>query len=157
MGQSTTKHDHEVLGYQERLDELQAAFLRVKLRQLDSQVEGRRRVAAIYDERLRSTPLVLPAKDVTGRHVYYMYTVLSDERDALHAYMVDHGIGAQIVYPRLVNEQGAYRNHPYRIAGDLKIAETLPQRILNLPMWAELTDDEVHQVATVITDFYDGQ
>ena len=157
MGQSTTKHDHEVLGYQERLDELQAAFLRVKLRQLDSQVEGRRRVAAIYDERLRSTPRVLPAKDVTGRHVYYMYTVLSDERDALHAYMVDHGIGAQIVYPRLVNEQGAYRNHPYRIAGDLKIAETLPQRILNLPMWAELTDDEVHQVATVITDFYDGQ
>ena len=157
MGQSTTKHQHEVLGYQERLDELQAAFLRVKLRQLDSQVEGRRRVAAIYDERLRATPLTLPAKDVTGKHVYYMYTVLSDERDALRTYMVDHGIGAQVVYPRLVNEQGAYRNHPYRIAGELRVAVTLPERILNLPMWAELTDDEAHRVATVVADFYDGQ
>lgn len=157
MGQSTTKHQHEVLGYQERLDELQAAFLRVKLRQLDSQVEGRRRVAAIYDERLRATPLTLPAKDVTGKHVYYMYTVLSDERDALRTYMVDHGIGAQVVYPRLVNEQGAYHNHPYRIAGELTVAVTLPERILNLPMWAELTDDEAHRVATVVADFYDGQ
>jgi dTDP-4-amino-4,6-dideoxygalactose transaminase len=157
MGQSTTKHQHEVLGYQERLDELQAAFLRVKLRQLDSQVEGRRRVAAIYDARLRATPLTLPAKDVTGKHVYYMYTVLSDERDALRAYMVDHGIGAQVVYPRLVNEQGAYRNHPYRIAGELTVAGTLSERILNLPMWAELTDDEAHRVATVVADFYDGQ
>ena len=157
MGQSTTKHQHEVLGYQERLDELQAAFLRVKLRQLDSQVEGRRRVAAIYDERLRATPLTLPAKDVTGKHVYYMYTVLSDERDALRTYMVDHGIGAQVVYPRLVNEQGAYHNHPYRIAGELRVAVTLPERILNLPMWAELTDDEAHRVATVVADFYDGQ
>lgn len=157
MGQSTTKHNHEILGYQERLDEMQAAFLRVKLRGLDKQVEGRRRVAAIYDERLNTTPLVLPAKDVTGKHAYYMYTVLSDEREALREYLIDRGIGAQVVYPRLVNEQGAYATHPYRVAGDLAVATTLPERILNLPMWAELTDDEAHQVATVVTDFYHGR
>jgi dTDP-4-amino-4,6-dideoxygalactose transaminase len=156
MGQSTTKHDHEVLGYQERLDEMQAAFLRVKLGQLAKQIEGRRRVAAIYDERLGATPLILPAKDVTGRHVYYMYTVLSDEREALRTYLSDHGVGAQVVYPRLVNEQGAYHDHPYRVVGDLKVASTLPERILNLPMWAELTDDEAHRVASTVLAFYEG-
>jgi len=156
MGQTTTKHDHEILGYQERLDEMQAAFLRVKLGQLASQVEGRRRVAAIYDERLSATPLALPAKDVTGKHVYYMYTVLSDEREALRTFLIDHGVGAQVVYPRLVNEQGAYRDHPYRVAGELKVASTLPERILNLPMWAELTDDEVHRVASTVVAFYEG-
>ncbi len=77
MGQTTTKHEHLVLGYQERLDELQAAFLRVKLRHLEDQVAGRRRVAARYRELLAGTPLELPAHDPTGRHVYYMYTVLA--------------------------------------------------------------------------------
>jgi dTDP-4-amino-4,6-dideoxygalactose transaminase len=56
----------------------------------------------------------------------------------------------------LVNEQGAYRDHPYRVAGELKVASTLPERILNLPMWAELTDDEVHRVASTVVAFYEG-
>jgi dTDP-4-amino-4,6-dideoxygalactose transaminase len=157
MGQSTTKHDHEILGYQERLDELQAAFLRIKLRQQDNQVAGRRRVAHHYDELLRDTPLVLPARDVTGTHVYYMYTVLSDQRDALLAYLHERSIGAQVVYPRLVQDQGAYRTNPYRVSGELYVARTLPGRLLNLPMWAELTDDEVVQVADVVKEFFDRQ
>jgi dTDP-4-amino-4,6-dideoxygalactose transaminase len=154
MGQRRAKHDHEILGYQERLDELQAAFLRVKLRHHEEQLAGRRRVALQYRELLAGTPLILPGHDLTGRHAYYMYTVLCDERDALAAHLASHSIGTQVVYPRLVPDQGAYRDHPWRAAGDLATARTLPGRILNLPMWAELTGDEVHRVGAAVRAFY---
>ena len=71
MGQAGTKHEHLVVGYQERLDEMQAAFLRIKLRGMEDQLAGRRRVAARYDEMLAETPLQLPPRDATGRHAYY--------------------------------------------------------------------------------------
>jgi dTDP-4-amino-4,6-dideoxygalactose transaminase len=154
MGQRRAKHDHEILGYQERLDELQAAFLRVKLRHHEDQLEGRRRVAQCYDELLADTPLVLPSRDVTGRHVYYMYTVLSSEREALAAHLAKRSIGTQVVYPRLVPDQGAYRDHPWRAIGDLGVARTIPDRILNLPMWAELTDGEIERVSQAVRSFY---
>ena len=154
MGQHRAKHDHEMLGYQERLDELQAAFLRVKLRHHEEQLAARRRVALRYRELLADTPLTLPAHDVTGRHAYYMYTVLCDERDALAAHLARHSIGTQVVYPRLVPDQGAYRDHPWRAASDLAVARTLPERILNLPMWAELTGEEVDRVGAAVRAFY---
>jgi dTDP-4-amino-4,6-dideoxygalactose transaminase len=154
MGQRAVKHDHEILGYQERLDELQAAFLRVKLNHHEGQIEGRRRVAALYHEHLADTPLQLPVHDATGRHVYYMYTVLTEERDELAAYLLSRGIGTQVVYPRLVPDQGAYKDHPWRAAGDLKVARTIPGRLLNLPMWAELTDDEVGRVVDAVCSFF---
>src|ERR1700722_4273231 len=154
MGQHRAKHDHEMLGYQERLDELQAAFLRVKLRHHEEQLAARRRVALRYRELLADTPLTLPAHDVTGRHAYYMYTVLCDERDALAAHLARHSIGTQVVYPRLVPDQGAYRDHPWRAASDLAVARSLPDRILNLPMWAELTGEEVDRVGAAVRAFY---
>jgi dTDP-4-amino-4,6-dideoxygalactose transaminase len=154
MGQERAKHDHEILGYQERLDELQAAFLRVKLRHHEDQIAGRRRVAQRYRELLADTPLTLPAHDVTGRHVYYMYTILAQDREGLAAHLARESIGTQVVYPRLIPDQGAYADHPWRAADDLAVARTLPDRLLNLPMWAELTDDEVGRVATAIRSFY---
>jgi dTDP-4-amino-4,6-dideoxygalactose transaminase len=153
MGQRVRKHDHEVLGYQERLDEMQAAFLRVKLRHLEQQIAGRRRVAAAYAELLAGTPLTLPAHDATGRHVYYMFTVLAPDRAALAAHLAAAGIGTQVIYPRLVPHQRAYASQPWR-AGPLPVAETLPDRILCLPMFAELTDGEVERTAMAIRQFY---
>jgi dTDP-4-amino-4,6-dideoxygalactose transaminase len=153
MGQRV-KHEHEMLGYQERLDEVQAAFLRVKLRVHEAQIAGRRRVAARYRELLAGTPLSLPAHDVTGRHVYYMFTVLTDERDALADALRAAGIGSQVVYPKLVPDQGAYADHPWRAGGEFPVARTLPSRLLNLPMFAELTDDEVDRVGEAIRAFY---
>jgi dTDP-4-amino-4,6-dideoxygalactose transaminase len=153
MGQRGRKHDHEILGYQERLDELQAAFLRVKLRHLEDQISGRRRVAAAYARLLSGTPLTLPAHDVTGRHVYYVYTVLAPDRDELAAHLAASGIDTQVIYPRLVPRQGAYAARPWR-AGPLPVAETLPGRILCLPMFAELTDGEVERTALAIRQFY---
>jgi len=157
MGQKGVKHEHLVLGYQERLDEMQAAFLRVKLRHLEEQLEGRRRVAARYDELLADTPLRLPVPDVFGRHAYYMYTVHAPRRDELAAYLAGRGIGTQVVYPKLVPDQGAYRQHPWRAVGDLSVARSLTPQILCLPMFAELTDEEVGRVTSAIKDFYAGR
>ena len=154
MGQTTTKHEHLVLGYQERLDELQAAFLRVKLRHLEDQVAGRRRVAARYRELLAGTPLELPAHDPTGRHVYYMYTVLAPEREALRAHLDAAGIATQLIYPTLVPDQGAYASHPWRAADELAVARSLVPRLLCLPMFAELTDPEIERVGVAVRDFY---
>lgn len=154
MGQAGTKHEHLVLGYQERLDELQAAFLRVKLRGLEGQLAGRRRVAARYAEWLAGTPVTPPAHDVTGRHAYYMYTVLTPRRDELRAYLDARSIRTQLIYPKLVPDQGAYREHPWRAVDDLPVARSLVPQLLCLPMFAELTDAEVDRVGRAIRDFF---
>jgi dTDP-4-amino-4,6-dideoxygalactose transaminase len=154
MGQAGTKHEHLVLGYQERLDEMQAAFLRVKLRCLEDQLAGRRRVAARYGEWLAGTPVTPPAHDVTGRHAYYLYTVLAPRREELRAYLDERGIRTQLIYPRLVPDQGAYATHPWRAADGLEVARSLVPRLLCLPMFAELTDEEVDRVGRAVRDFY---
>jgi dTDP-4-amino-4,6-dideoxygalactose transaminase len=117
-------------------------------------VAGRRRVAAAYAELLAGTPLVLPAHDVTGRHVYYMYTVLAPEREALRAHLDAAGIGTQLIYPRLVPDQGAYADHPWRAADELAVARSLVPRLLCLPMFAELSDAELERVGAAIRAFY---
>jgi dTDP-4-amino-4,6-dideoxygalactose transaminase len=152
MGQQV-KFDHAILGYQERLDELQAAFLRVKLRYLDQQVARRREVAARYGQLLAGTPLKLPARDVTGRHAYYMYTVLAPDRDALAEHLTKRGVGSMVIYPRLVPQAGAYATLPWRSL-PIPVAESLPGRLLSLPMFAELTDDEVERVGAAVREFY---
>jgi dTDP-4-amino-4,6-dideoxygalactose transaminase len=154
MGQKAVKHEHLALGYQERLDEMQAAFLRVKLRHLEEQIAGRRRVAARYDEMLIGTPLALPPRDVVGRHVYYMYSVLAPRRDELAAFLTERGTRTQMIYPRLVPDQEAYRNLPWRAVGVLPVARSLVPQILDLPMFAELTDDEIGRVASQVSAFY---
>jgi dTDP-4-amino-4,6-dideoxygalactose transaminase len=154
MGQRGVKHEHLELGYQERLDELQAAFLRVKLRHLEAQIAGRRRVAARYAEWLAGTPVEPPAHDVTGRHAYYMYTVLAPRRDELRAHLDAAGIRSQLIYPRLVPDQAAYASHPWRAADRLEVARSLVPRLLCLPMFAELTDAEVDRVGRAIRAFY---
>jgi dTDP-4-amino-4,6-dideoxygalactose transaminase len=83
-----------------------------------------------------------------------MYTVLCSDRESLASHLERHSIGTQVVYPKLVPDQGAYRDHPWRAVGDLVVARSLPDRILNLPMWAELTDDEVDRVGEAIRSFY---
>jgi dTDP-4-amino-4,6-dideoxygalactose transaminase len=154
MGQAGTKHEHLVLGFQERLDEMQAAFLRIKLRQMEDQLAGRRRVAAQYDAALADTPLQLPVRDATGRHAYYQYTVLAPRREELMAFLESRGVMTQIMYPKLVPDQGAYEQHPWRAADDLTVARSLYSRVLCLPMFAELTDPEVERVIAGIRDFY---
>jgi dTDP-4-amino-4,6-dideoxygalactose transaminase len=152
MGQRT-KYNHEIVGYQERLDELQAAMLRVKLRHLDEWVKKRQQVAAMYDELLTGLPVQTPVVDRGNSHVYYMYTVKAERRDALKEYLLNNSVGCYVVYPYLVPETGAYQS--------LAIGrETIPQaaqdvdEILSLPMFPELTEAEIRQVCDTVRAFY---
>ena len=154
MGQHGVKHEHLEVGYQERLDELQAAFLSVKLRHLEDQIAGRRRVAAGYARWLQGTPVTPAAGDVTGRHVYYMYTCLAPRREELRAFLDERHIRTQLIYPKVIPDQVAYRSHPWRAADNLEVARWLEPQILCLPMFAELTDEEVARVGQAIRDFY---
>ena len=155
MGQEAgVKHEHVELGYQERLDELQAAFLSVKLRHLEDQIAGRQRVADRYRELLAGTPVVCPAPDVTGRHAYYMFTCQAPRRDELMSYLAERGVRTQVIYPKLVPDQGAYQACAWRGVGDFPVARAATPRLICLPMFAELTDAEVERVARDVRTFY---
>ncbi|MBA3870063.1 MAG: DegT/DnrJ/EryC1/StrS family aminotransferase [Anaerolineae bacterium] len=152
MGQRT-KYNHEIVGFQERLDELQAAMLRVKLRYLDEWVKQRQRVAAIYDEMLTGLPVQIPVVASGNEHAYYLYTIKADRRDELKQYLLDHSIGCYIVYPYLVPETGAYQSLGVGRTGIPQAAQDV-DKILSLPMFPELLDEEAIQVCNTIRAFY---
>ncbi len=155
MGQHK-KYLHEIIGYQQRLDELQAAILRVKLRHLEEWIEERRHWASLYDELLTGLPVITPATKGDVRHVYYLYTIRTPRRDELMQFLAERGIGSQVVYPLEVPYQPAYRHLGHK-EGDFPVSNAHVKEILCLPMFPELTEAEVRQVAGAIEDFFAGQ
>jgi dTDP-4-amino-4,6-dideoxygalactose transaminase len=155
MGQRA-KHVHEILGYQQRLDEIQAAILRVKLRYLDGWIAKRRRWAALYEQLLAGLPVVTPMTAPGNTHVFYLYTIRAERRDALMAHLTEQGIGTQIIYPILVPFQAAYASLGYR-PGQFPVAEAAAKEILCLPIFPELTEGEVHDIAGAVREFYGGR
>lgn len=135
-------------GLNSRLDELQAAILAVKLRHLPAWNARRRAIAAQYHTRLADTGLILPEAPPDGDHVYHLYVVRTQERNALQAGLRDEGIGTDIHYPLPTHLQPIYA--PFAPPGGLPTTERLAQEILSLPMFPELTDDEVHAVAMAV-------
>lgn len=152
MGQEV-KHTHLVVGYQERLDPLQAAVLIVKLRHLEQWIEQRRRVAHLYDELLHGLPLRVPAEAPDCRHVYYLYTIHAERRDQLAAFLAEQGVGWQTIYRTPVPLQPCYHHLGHR-PGDFPVAERLAGELLNLPMFPELRQDEVEFVVAAVHAFY---
>jgi dTDP-4-amino-4,6-dideoxygalactose transaminase len=137
------------VGLNSRLDELQAAVLRVKLRKLDADNASRRRIAAQYDAGLATTGLVLPTKRGDVEHVFHLYVVRSSARDTLQARLKDKGVGALVHYPVPVHRQPAYAG---RLPGGDSLPETerAAREVLSLPMYPELTTDEVARVIEAI-------
>src|SRR5881296_1270371 len=136
------RYEHVELGYCSRLDELQAAFLRVKLRRLPEWTTARRRIAGLYHEGLSGVGLELPTEAARARHVYHLFTVRHPRRDALAKLLTDDGISPAVYYPRSVPDQpmfggGAERRWPE--------AWRASREVLSLPCFAELTDDEVER------------
>ncbi len=152
MGQHK-KYLHEVIGFQQRLGEVQAAVLRVKMRHLEAWIVQRRRWAALYHELLCETPVTPPEEVADRRHVFYMYTIRAPRRDELQKYLNERGIGATPVYPLEVPYQPAYA-HLGHTPGDFPVADTQVEEILCLPMFPELTETEVREVAAAIRSFY---
>lgn len=139
-------------GRNSRLDELQAAILRVKLRPLDAATAARRERAQWYGELLGGLPLGLP-KDEPG-HVYHLYVTVSETpeaREALRTALTARGVGCDVHYPIPAHLQPAYADLGYR-KGDLPVTERLAQTILSLPMYPELTRAEIETVATAVRE-----
>lgn len=161
MGQKI-KYVHQEIGFQERLDELQAALLRVKLRHLDQWLTRRRQWAQLYNELLAPlgtlphSGIITPYLAPNRTHSYYMYTIRvpNGQRDALCTFLEERGIGTLVVYPQLVPFQGAYTFLGHQ-PGDFPIAESLRDDLLCLPIFPELTEPEVRTVAATIAAFYD--
>ena len=137
-------------GLNTRLDELQAAVLRVKLRYLDKENARRRELARIYDAILSATPVTAPRGWQRADHVYHQYVVQSDRRDALRSFLKANGVGTLIHYPVPVHMQPAYQGRVVPNGAILSHTETICRLILSLPMHPQLTDAEAHEVGELI-------
>lgn len=146
---SARKYHHEIIGYNFRLEGLQGAVLSVKLKYLDGWNQLRREHAARYDELLKESGLTLPRELEYARHVYHLYVVQTDERDALQTSLNEAGVQTGIHYPIPIHLQPAYASLGHK-AGDFPEAESQASRVLSLPMFAELTDEQIERVAEVI-------
>ena len=149
------KYHAEVLGFNSRLDTLQAAILGVKLKHLDAWNEARRRVAQRYNELLDGLPLTTPYESPDVYHVYHQYTIRAEQRDALAAYLKGRGIGTMIYYPVPLHLQRLYADLGYG-EGSLPASEAASQEVLSLPMYPELSEEQIGMVVEAITDFYEG-
>ncbi|TMF64689.1 MAG: DegT/DnrJ/EryC1/StrS family aminotransferase [Chloroflexi bacterium] len=156
-GQST-RYYHPVIGYNARLDEIQAAILRIKLRKLEEWNARRRVLARMYDERLAGSGVTVPEipSDIR-RHVFYTYTIRvgGGRRDDLRKYLGERGIGTQIHYPVPIHLQQSAEFLGYR-KGDMPVTERVASEVLSLPMFAELTDGQLERVADSVRSFMKG-
>ncbi len=142
-------------GFNSRLDELQAAILRVRLRYLDEENDSRRRLAATYDERLSRLPLVLPVVRPGDRPVYHLYAIRTERREELRAHLRERGISTAIHYPAPVHLQPAYARLGYR-PGSLPVTEDAARSLLSLPMYPDLSPEAPLIVAEAIAQFFNA-
>jgi dTDP-4-amino-4,6-dideoxygalactose transaminase len=145
------KRSYHSIGYNSRLDELHGAVLSVKLKHLDEWNDLRRARAKEYDAGLAGTSLTLPTALPGYRHIYHLYVVETDDRDGLQAYLQSRGITALTHYPIAIHQQEGYPwGRDARISGSLKHTEKSAARVLSLPMYPELTSEEVKLVVDAI-------
>lgn len=147
---SAVKYHHDLPGYNSRLDELQAAFLRVKLSVLDDWNLRRRQIARQYDERLFSSNVTRPHVPAYAESVWHLYVIRTNARDALKSHLDRLGIGTVIHYPIPPHRQGCY---PDFQGASLPLAEQLAREVLSLPMFSALGNDELSAVTQAINAF----
>jgi dTDP-4-amino-4,6-dideoxygalactose transaminase len=150
---SERRYYHDLIGLNARLDELQAVVLRAKLKHLEAWNGLRRQHAARYNELLREASVGTPVECPENRHVYHLYVIRAAQRDALQAHLKSQGVATGIHYPVPLHLQRALSDLGYR-SGDLPVTERIVGEILSLPLYAELTDDEMNHVANSIGAFY---
>jgi dTDP-4-amino-4,6-dideoxygalactose transaminase len=150
------RYYHDLHGYNSRLDELQAAILRVKLPHLPRWNARRVEIAARYTAGLSGLPLQLPTTAPGNTHVFHVYAILIEERDALQKRLADEGVSTLIYYPLPLHLQKVYASLGGR-AGDFPVAEEVSRKILPLPMYPELTDAQADHVIAVIRKFLSSE
>ncbi|HVF56861.1 MAG TPA: DegT/DnrJ/EryC1/StrS family aminotransferase [Pyrinomonadaceae bacterium] len=153
QGGHPSAFDCATAGRNSRLDEMQAALLRVKLKYLEDANHERRRLAAIYDDALKDTGLQLPPAGEPGAHVYHLYVVEHDERERLRAHLTAFGIETMIHYPHLLHQQTLFRQAMPQQPRALPVAERAAGRIFSLPLYPRLEERDVRAVAEAILRF----
>ena len=163
------RYFHDEVGWNSRLDTIQAAVLEVKLRHLPQWNDARRRLAASYDALFGGSGLVMPAghtgaadglvlphTDPRAFHVFHQYVVRASRRDDLRRFLAERRIGSEIYYPLPLHLQSSLRSLGYR-AGDFPVSERAAQEVLALPIYPELREDEQARVVEAVIDFYAGR
>ncbi len=147
------KYYHSYIGYNSRLDSIQAAILSVKLKYLDQWTEGRRVNAASYNQALATLDLITPKETEGNYHIYNQYTIATEKRDELMEYLTAHEIDSVIYYPLPLHEQLCYKYLGYR-PDDLPVAERASKQVLSIPVFPDLSEEEKQFMTETISEFF---
>lgn len=151
---ASVKYHYDHLGYNSRLDTLQAAVLKVKMKYIDNAINNRSKIAKLYTEKLSDcSQLRFPKIKGDQKPCYYVFNVLAENRDELVAYLKENGVGTSIYYPVPLHLQKCFSYLGYK-EGDFPVAERLSKQVLALPIYPELTEEEVDYVCETIKKFY---
>jgi len=145
---SKIKYHHKVIGFNSRLDEIQAVVLRAKLKHVEEYNAKRRRVAQLYTSLLNDSPVTPPHEDGKGNHVYHQYTVLTDCRGKIMETLKAADIASAVYYPIPLHRQDVFETDYRNVS--LPVAEKTANRCMSLPIFPEMTDEQVREVVGVI-------
>ena len=141
---------HDRVGWNSRLDELQAAILRAKFQRLEAFIEARRKVAARYRKQLAGTPIQLPAEHGRGRHVYHQFTIRSEKRDAIREALARDGIASSIFYPVALHQQPVYADAARGVS--LPVSEMISKTVLSLPIHPLLDEASIDRICARVQE-----
>jgi dTDP-4-amino-4,6-dideoxygalactose transaminase len=147
------RYFYKVVGGNFRLDGIQGAVLNVKLKYLDDWNEKRRQNAALYDSLFAGSPVGTPGIDSGNISIYHQYTITVPERDELQKYLAENGIGSAVFYPKPLHLQDCFEQLGYK-EGNMPVAERLCSEVLSLPVYPELSRQEIEYVAGTVLKFY---
>jgi len=150
---SNVRYYHDVIGFNSRLDDMQAVVLRAKLKRIDRYNDSRRHAAHLYSELMADLPVETPYEDGVGVHVYHQYTLLSDRRDDILKALQDKGVGCAVYYPVPLHQQNVFKED---CAGQvLPATEAIAARCISLPICSELSDDTVREIVAIIRSVFE--
>ena len=152
---SRQKYYHDVVGINSRLDEIQAAVVRVKLEVLDRWNAARRKCAAEYDRALKGLPLETPFVPSDVKPIYHLYSILTEPREELAAFLERQGVGSGVYYPRCLHLQACFKELGYK-KGDFPISERVSDRVLSLPLYPELSASQRALTVRSVRKFFEG-
>ena len=147
---SRERYHHNVIGYNSRLDELQAVILRIKLKHIDEYNQNRRRVAQRYSDKLAETGIQTAFEDNIGLHIYHQYTLLHEKRDDIMKALQDKNIACAVYYPIPLHKQDVYMEAYKHLS--LPVSESVVQNCFSLPVYPELEDEKVDAITDIIKE-----